>query len=145
MTLLEGYERSLVDESGVFPCRYHSAMVLHAHTSPGDEQQTHGWPPFRDVVSTLRHDHHQETIHRLQRLIRHLLNAIYQGRWSEPGGGGDCMVSSVARCKSDRYFLVEAIKKSTFTQSLPGLSKASSKDVKQLRQQSMPTCYGVFT
>jgi hypothetical protein len=28
-------QRALVDDSGVFSCRYHSTVVVHAHISPG--------------------------------------------------------------------------------------------------------------
>jgi hypothetical protein len=31
----QDFQRALVDESGVFPCRDYSTMVLHAYISPG--------------------------------------------------------------------------------------------------------------
>jgi hypothetical protein len=44
MTLLVRLPQSCgVCKSGVFPCWYHTTMVLHAHLSPA-------WPQFRDII-----------------------------------------------------------------------------------------------
>jgi hypothetical protein len=40
----------------VVPCKYHSSMAVHTHTSPGDEQQASYRPQFRDIVSLHRHE-----------------------------------------------------------------------------------------
>jgi hypothetical protein len=37
-------------------------MVLHAHISPGDEQQARWWPQFRDIVSPHRYDHDDDNL-----------------------------------------------------------------------------------
>jgi hypothetical protein len=52
----------------------------------------------------------------------------------------DCMASSVTRSNSDGFFSCGDTWRRKFTQSLPGLSKISWQDFKQLWQRSMPTC-----
>jgi hypothetical protein len=40
--------------SSVFPCQYHSTVVLHIQISSVDEQYVRQWQQFRDVVSPHR-------------------------------------------------------------------------------------------
>jgi hypothetical protein len=68
MTLLVGFQSALMDESGVFLCRYHSTMVLDAHVSPG--------PLVAAVQRPHRHGHDHHHIitsfiiyHSTQRLV----------------------------------------------------------------------------
>jgi hypothetical protein len=49
--------RDLGDERGVFPCRHHSTMLLHANIYPRGEKYARWWLQFIKVFSPHRHDH----------------------------------------------------------------------------------------
>jgi hypothetical protein len=66
------------DESGSFPCRYHYTMVLHAHITPGDEQQARSWPQFRGVVSAHQHGHDHHDHHHHYYVYQHAINSHFK-------------------------------------------------------------------
>jgi hypothetical protein len=66
---------------------------------------------------------------------RHIQEGKVDWKWR-----ADCMASSVAGSNSDGFFSCGDTWRSKFTQSLPGLSKISWQDFKQLWQRSMSSC-----